>query len=494
MVVSPLTRRRAEHSGDPSFLLDNRKEKRRSSVAALTRQGDRKSAFRYIRRGGGGRIDTSLTPVASPSYVFGEKHRKYLRSAYRSTVNVAEGAVRAGKTVDNVFVFAALLEDSPDRIHLASGSTIGNAKLNIGDSNGLGLEFIFKGRCKWKKYRGNDSLVVSTRTGEKIVIFAGGKNSDSFKRIRGNSYGMWIATEINLHSDSFIKEAFNRQLAAKDRRIFWDLNPSSPDHFIYRDYIDRFASVGIKNYFNYGHFTIRDNALITPERFSEIVAQYDESTVWYRRDILGERCAAEGLIYRRFADDPDAFTKTNVPADEISFINIGIDFGGNRSRTTFVASAFLKSGGVAVVAEHAVSGAKGEIDSDRVNREFLHFLGELREKKENAVIRYAFADSEAQYLINGLRRAVNSSPLGQGVKVLDCAKRPIADRIAFVNSLMSIGKFWLQKECVILRGGLASAVWDESASGDKRLDNFTSDIDILDAMEYSIERYMGKIH
>jgi len=59
--------------------------------------------------------------------------------AYSSVINVAEGAVRAGKTVDNVFVFAALLENSPDKFHLATGSTLGNAKLNIGDCNGLSI-------------------------------------------------------------------------------------------------------------------------------------------------------------------------------------------------------------------------------------------------------------------------------------------------------------------------------------------------------------------
>ena len=416
-----------------------------------------------------------------------------MRAAYSSTVNVAEGAVRAGKTVDNVFVFAALLEKTPDRIHLATGSTLGNAKLNIGDCNGLGLEHIFRGRCKWKKYRGNDALAVSTPRGERIVIFSGGKNADSFKRIRGNSYGMWIATEINLHSDSFIKEAFNRQLAARDRRIFWDLNPSSPDHFIYRDYIDRFGDVKADGYFNYAHFTIRDNPLISPERLREIIAQYDEKTVWYRRDILGERCAAEGLVYSRFADSPDAFTVDDVKPESIDFITVGVDFGGNRSRTAFVASAFMLTGGITVISDCAVNGAKGEIDSDRINREFIRFLASLREKYTGVEIRYVFADSEAQYLINGLRRAVASSSVGGGVKVLDSAKKPITDRIAFVNSLMSVGKFRLHKECAILREGLMYAVWDESSASDKRLDNFTSDIDILDAMEYSIERYMKKI-
>ncbi len=442
--------------------------------------------------------DTALQSVGG-GYVFGSRHKEYMRRAYHSTLNVAEGAVRAGKTIDNVFVFAALLDKSPDRFHLASGSTLGNAKLNIGDCNGLGLEHIFEGRCAWTKYRTNDALRVSTPVGERIIIFSGGKNADSFKRIRGNSYGMWIATEINLHSDSFIKEAFNRQLAARDRRIFWDLNPSSPNHFIYRDYIDRFADLGEGSYFNYAHFTIRDNPLVTEERLAEIISQYDQSSVWYRRDILGERCAAEGLIYRSFADDPRRFTLDDLPASDIDFVTVGVDFGGNRSRTTFVATAFLRGegkryGGIVVIGERAVSGGKGEIDSGRINSELSAFLRYIRGRWQGVYIKYVFADSEAQYLINGLRRHLARDADNCTVTVLDSAKRPISDRIAFVVSLMSAGKFHLLKDCELLCDGLSGAVWDEKSEGDKRLDNFTSDIDILDAMEYSIERYMGKIN
>ena len=65
---------------------------------------------------------------------FSEKHKEYIRQCEKSLYNVAEGAVRAGKTVDNVFAFAHELKTAPDRIHLATGSTVANAKLNIGDS------------------------------------------------------------------------------------------------------------------------------------------------------------------------------------------------------------------------------------------------------------------------------------------------------------------------------------------------------------------------
>lgn len=425
------------------------------------------------------------------NFIFGERHRAYMKRAYRSVINVAEGAVRAGKTVDNVFVFAALLENAPDRFHLATGSTLGNAKMNLGECGGLGLDAIFAGRCRWMRFRDNDALSVMTKTGEKIVIFAGGRNADSYKKIRGNSYGMWIATEINLHADSFIKEAFNRQLAARDRRIFWDLNPSSPSSPIYTEYLDRYDAIAAEHpgYYNYAHFTIFDNPVISEERIREITAQYDPSSVWYRRDILGQRCAADGLIYRAFADNPSAFTVPDPSPAEIRFLNIGVDFGGNRSRTTFAAAAFHRSGGITAVGEHAVAGGKGEIDSARINGEFTRFLGLLRQRFPGVPVKYVFADNEAQYLINGLRRHVQEHD--SGVRVMDSAKRPIVDRIAFVNTLMSSGRFHLTKDCVLLRAGLASAVWDENAEGDKRLDNFSTDIDILDAFEYAVERYMG---
>ena len=237
--------------------------------------------------------------------IFGQKHREYISRAVRATISVAEGAVRAGKTVDNVAAFAYLIDrGTPDRIHLATGSTAANAKLNIGDCNGMGLEYIFRGRCRWTKYKGNEALAIRSHGREYVVIFAGGAKADSFKKIRGNSYGMWIATEINLHHQDTIKEAFNRQLAAKVRRMFWDLNPSAPGAWIYEDYIERFREQFGRRY-NYEHFTIRDNATISEQRFAEIEAQYRQygvTSAWYRRDILGERCIAEGLIYPMFGE------------------------------------------------------------------------------------------------------------------------------------------------------------------------------------------------
>lgn len=118
---------------------------------------------------------------------FSKKHKRYIKKALKSKMSVAEGSIRSGKTIDNCIIACAYLETCPDKIHLASGSTIANAKLNIGACNGYGLENLFKGRCKWGKYKDNDCLYIYTKTGEKIVVFAGGGKSDSYKKILGKT-------------------------------------------------------------------------------------------------------------------------------------------------------------------------------------------------------------------------------------------------------------------------------------------------------------------
>ena len=436
-------------------------------------------------------------------YQFGDKHKAYMRRALTCTMNVAEGAVRSGKTVDNIFVFAHLLETTPDRLHLATGATGGTAKVTLGDCGGFGLEAIFRGRSRWHSYKGCDAMTVSTPTGEKTVLFIGGKNADAYKHIRGLSIGMWLATEINLHHPTFIREAFSRQLAASERRIFWDLNPDTPTAPIYRDYLDRYASMTTSgqlspHFFNHERFTIFDNAAISPERLSEIIAQYEPGSLWYRRDIEGQRCAAEGMIYTRFADSPDAFSVSREQVPPLSFASVGVDFGGTRSKTTFVCVGFTPGYTQMYVLGEAVLGGKvsDDITSEDVSAAAEDFLIRMHGIYPTVPIRYLFCDSEAQYLIHGLHRALRASshPYIRAVSLQNARKLPIAERIACEVSLFASDRIRLVRgETEQLSAGLCGAVWDPSKEGDVRLDNFTSDIDILDAFEYAFEGFMKKI-
>ncbi|WP_100066039.1 PBSX family phage terminase large subunit [Miniphocaeibacter massiliensis] len=424
-------------------------------------------------------------------FIFSDKHKNYIRNCRGNTYNIAEGAVRAGKTVDNVFAFANDIMRSSQRIHLATGSTVGNAKLNIGDCNGFGLESIFRGQCNWSKYKNNEALIIkgaSTGFKEKIVVFAGGAKADSYKRIRGNTYEKVISTEVNLHHKDSIKEMIARTLVSKERRFFWDLNPDHPKHWIYEDYIDRFLDLQKRGEFpsgiNYEHFTIRDNNTLTPERVLEIESEYDSNSIWYKRDILGLRVIAEGLIYRSFADSPDDFTVSEC--NNLMSINIGVDFGGDKSKHAFVASGITKGFRNLVVLD-SVRVEPGSPED--LNRDFIDFVRKILNC-------YGFISSiKADNVESVLIRGMNNALAREGFRlVVELARKSsVIGRIRAVNSLIAQGRFFVVKGSDSLVEALCMASWDPKRLEDSRLDDFSSDIDTLDAFEYSFEDFIGRL-
>lgn len=430
---------------------------------------------------------------------FSQKHKDYIKAGISSRMSVAEGAIRSGKTIDNCIIAAARLENSPDRIHLASGATIGNAKLNIGDCNGFGLEHLFRGRCRWGKYRDNEALFLYTKTGEKVIVFTGGGKADSYKRILGNSYGIWIATEINEHYDSedsrtsFIKVASGRQIAAKDPLTLWDLNPSAPQSRIYTEYIDKYKDNEIISAYNYCHFNIYDNATLSKERIAEIETQYNKETVWYRRDILGERAVAEGLIYQQFADDPERYIidpsllDYTQPSHYIfNECVIGVDFGGGTSAHSFTCTGFTPRGEIVVLADERI---KEALTPDKLNQAFITFLKACKMRWN---VFDVYCDSAEQTLINGLRMAVAHERIG--VNILNAMKAKINERIKCLLVLMSADRFKVSRNATNTIEALKTAIWDKTKlTEDIRLDNGTTNIDSLDSLEYTFERKITEL-
>ena len=419
-----------------------------------------------------------------PWGAFSPKHKAYIKAALRNRMCVAEGAIRSGKTIDHCIIAAAYLEETPDKFHLASGSTIGNAKLNIGVCNGFGLENLFRGRCRWGKFKDNEALFIQTQTGEKVVLFVGGGKADSYKRILGNSYGLWIATEINEHYDcadsrsSFVKVASGRQIAAQKPFTLWDLNPCNPKAGIYEEYIDRYRKQGLAGGYLYEHFTIHDNATITPERIAEIESRYDSSTVWYRRDIMGERAVAEGLIYQLFADRPERFILTELP--RVQRATIGVDFGGGTSAHAFCCLGY-SGNSIIVLDEYRETEA---LDPTKLQQDFVDFVKRCQMRW---LVTDCWCDSAEQTLINGLRTAaaMNRLPINIG-KAL---KKPINDRIRALCILMGVDRFKVYEGCKWTVDALKTAVWDaKQLTQDVRLDNGSTNIDSLDALEYAFER------
>lgn len=449
-------------------------------------------------------------------YRFSDIHLDYIRKCQDNTYNILEGAVRSGKTVDHVLAFAKELCDTPDKFHLATGSTMANAKLNIGDANGFGLEHIFRGQCRWTSYKDNDALAIRgpyTNFKEKIVIFAGGGSSASYQKIRGNSYGMWIATEINLHHDNTIKEAFNRTIASHRRKIFWDLNPEHPKAPIYAQYIDKYAEKAqkgiLKGGYNYAHMTLFDNINISEERREEIISQYDPDSIWYIRDILGERTIAEGLIYNKLATSIAAkdgkfriekkIAQAMARSGKIIHINVGVDFGGNGSGHAFVATGELQ-GYEKLIILKSRRYLEGEYDPDTgkkildidpkaLDELFIRFIEAVT--KEYGFITKVYADSAESVLIRGFRTALVQSGHGD-IKVVNAMKSKITDRIFATTALTAMNRLLITEDCESFEQAASMAVWNPKSLELERLDDGTSDIDTLDSFEYSFERDISK--
>lgn len=418
---------------------------------------------------------------------FSDKHKNYIKTALNYKQSVAEGAVRSGKTIDHCIIFSMYLETCEDKIHLASGSSLPNAKLNIGDCNGFGLEHIFRGRCRWGKYKSNEALFVQTKTGEKIVIFTGGGKSDSYKSILGNSYGGWIATEINEHYDcedsrtSFIKVAMARQIASVHPFTLWDLNPSNPNADIYKNYIDKFMGL---DWYRYEHFNIFDNATMSQERIEEIQNKYDMNSVWYKRDILGERMVAEGLVFPYFANDckPYLFKyqslkeKMKEEGKRFSHLIIGVDFGDNGSKYSWHLTGFTSDWDYMWALDEGDMAKSNAIDATKFCKAFVRFYKRCIECY--GYVEWIFPDSASNTLINTLRAYFYAEGL-DGSIIAPVKKNELTDRPITVDSLLVTGRLKIEEHCKNLINALSELVWDEKEDipKDENVNNINDDWD-----------------
>lgn len=418
---------------------------------------------------------------------FSDKHKNYIKTALNYKQSVAEGAVRSGKTIDHCIIFSMYLETCEDKIHLASGSSLPNAKLNIGDCNGFGLEHIFRGRCRWGKYKSNEALFVQTKTGEKIVIFTGGGKSDSYKSILGNSYGGWIATEINEHYDcddsrtSFIKVAMARQIASVHPFTLWDLNPSNPNADIYKNYIDKFMGL---DWYMYEHFNIFDNATMSQERIEEIQNKYDKNSVWYKRDILGERMVAEGLVFPYFANDckPYLFKyqslkeKMKEQGKRFSHLIIGVDFGDNGSKYSWHLTGFTNDWDYMWALDEGDMEKSNAIDATKFCKAFVRFYKRCIECY--GYVEWIFPDSASNTLINTLRAYFYAEGL-DGSIIAPVKKNELTDRPITVDSLLVTGRLKIEEHCKNLINALSGLVWDEKKDipKDENINNINDDWD-----------------
>lgn len=140
-----------------------------------------------------------------------------------------------------------------------------------------------------------------------------------------------------------------------------------------------------------------------------------------------------------------------------------------------------------------------EIDSNKLDELFCAFVGEVIEEyaefdRRGEHIRYCnvktvYYDNAETVLGNSIRNAVGEKY--PWISVKGAKKKAINDRIRCTVRLMGAGRFFVTDNCSSLETAFSDAVWNQDVKDrDERLDDGSTDIDSLDAFEYTIERDM----
>lgn len=399
-----------------------------------------------------------------------QKQNEYIINATHRW-NIKSGAVRSGKSyVDTAYIV-------PKRIRERAG------KPGLNVIMGVSKESIERNVLQPMREIYTSDLIgnINNRNVARVcgedVYCLGAEKVSQVAKIQGASIKYCYGDEIakwNKEVFQMLKSRLDKTYSCFDGAC----NPENPTHWL-KEFIDnKELDIYLQKY------TIFDNPFLDPEFVKQLCKEY-EGTVYYDRLILGLWKRAEGAIYRKFADHPEEFIKEPAASD-LTEIVIGVDFGGNKSGHSFVARGYDRDNNVYGLksVRHMNKDFKDGIDSNILNDLLIQFVNEVQEKYGK--VDFIYWDNAETTLGQSIRNAmIKAHP---NVIVRPAKKIKINDRIECVLKLMGAGRFFITEDCETLSTALQEAVWDEKALKDDRLDDGSSDIDTLDAFEYTIER------
>ena len=428
-----------------------------------------------------------------------KKQNEYIVNATHRW-NIKSGAVRSGKSyVDTAFVI-------PSRIRERAGKPGLNVIL------GVSKESIERNVLQPMREIYTDKLIgtINNRNIARVcsedVYCLGAEKISQVAKIQGASIKYCYGDEIakwNKEVFQMLKSRLDKPYSCFDGSC----NPENPTHWL-KEFLDNEElDIYLQRY------TIFDNPFL-PEEFVQQLCKEYEGTIYYDRLILGLWKRADGAIYKKFADNPEAFRCEVVDRlspdpvckqfqkEDITSIEIGLDFGGNQSGHSFVARGYTDDyRGVIALKSRRIKAKDEEedIDSNRLNELFCEFIQEVIDEYSVCVrngdyieycnVESVFWDNAETVLGNSIRNAVERE--FPWISVRPAKKRAINDRIRCTVKLMGAGRFFITKDCESLQTAFSDAVWNkEVIRKDERLDDGSTDIDSLDAFEYTIERDM----
>lgn len=388
---------------------------------------------------------------------------------------IADGAIRAGKTLPMSLSFVMWSMSTYNGENFAMcGKTIASFRRNVLTQ----LKLMLKSRGYTVEEKRSENMVIVSRGKRQNSFYIfGGKDEAAQSLIQGITLAGIYFDEVALMPESFVNQGTAR-CSVNGAKFWFNCNPEGPSHWFKKNWIDKRQEKNLL----YLHFDMNDNLSLSEKTKKRYRSMY--SGVFFKRFILGLWVAAEGAIYIEFAAEPDVYILDTVP-DDIEFCVLGMDFGGHGSAHAIVCSGFSRKLQRFVVLDEYYR--KEVISPDVLEQDTVRFVRSCQERFPKAFNMYC--DSAEQVLIQGIKQAFAREHIP--INVHNARKGEINERIRFFCSLMSQRRFFVMRGCGRVIEALQAAVWNPKKLDDERLDDGTTNIDSLDALEYSAEKYMN---
>ena len=394
------------------------------------------------------------------------KQREFLDNADRRW-NIKYGATRSGKTYLDYYVIPKRIRNVANEqgLIVILGNTKGTLQRNVIEP----LQDIWGTELVSDIKSDNTAFLF----GEKCYCL-GADNKKHINKIRGSSFKYCYGDEVATW-DEGVFQMLKSRLDKSYSKFDGTCNPEGPSHW-FKKFLDGDADIYQQKY------TLYDNPFLAKEVLQNLETEY-RGTVFFDRYILGDWKAAEGTIYMLFADKTQDFLVDRVK-EELAIVTIGVDYGAGKSKIKFVASGITYNfRNVYVLDEMDLSGV---YDPEQIYEKFIEFYKRVYNKYDKC--QYAFCDYGAlgNVITLGLIRRCQKERLP--VQVVDCSKGLINDRIFLSSTLMAQRRFFILRKNTIITKAFQDALWNDKKP-DERLDDGTTDIDSLDAFEYSINSF-----
>ena len=359
------------------------------------------------------------------------------RSRKKWDAVICDGAVRSGKTAClGLSFFCWAMERFDGKAFALCGKTVGAVRRNLLRELLPALREMGY-TCEHTISR--SQLTVTKDGRENVFYLFGGMDERSADLIQGLTLAGVLMDEVVLMPRSFVEQACAR-CSVEGAKLWFSCNPEGPQHWFYKEWICRAQERNAL----YLHFTMKDN----PALSEKVRKRYEQTFrgTFYRRFVLGEWVAAEGLVYDRFREEdcPEA-------PEEMERWCISCDYG------TVNPASFglwgLKDGVWYRVEEFYY-------DSKRSGRQLTD--GEYAERLSKLAggrdIRWVVVDPSAASFMEILRR--------DGWRVMK-AKNDVLSGIRITAELLRKKKLVICRGCRDAIREFALYRWEEDGTGDR---------------------------